>query len=139
MQMAATSVTAITKTGTSGLQRGTVGTSRTPPATKPDMQTSQADAGEVPFSCTSHPLGYDYRSRFGSCEVLRWFAGGTLFLARNHEGFVIIADESTLANRLGIAEMPEPISVYLFRSDYERMTYALRRGWWNVYRSAGTA
>jgi len=93
------------------------------------MKNSQADAGEVPFTCTSHRIGYDYRGRFGDCEVLKWFAGGTLFLAQNHEGFVIIADESTLARRLGAVEMPEPISVYIFPTDYARMTYALRRGW----------
>ena len=95
------------------------------------MQNSQADAGEVQFTCTSHPIGYDYCGRFGDCEILKWFAGGTLFLARNYEEFAIIADESTLARRLGAKEMPEPISVYLFPSDYARMTYALRRGWWS--------
>lgn len=95
------------------------------------MLTSQADAGEVPFTCTSHRIGYDYRFRFGPCAVLRWFAGGTLFLAQNHEGYAIIADESTLARRLGASEMPEPISVYVFSTDYARMTYALRRGWWS--------
>ncbi len=95
------------------------------------MQNTQADAGEVQFRCTSHPIGFDYCSRFGGCEVLKWFEGGTLFLAENHEGYAIIADESTLARLLGAKEMPEPISVYLFPTNYERMTYALRRGWWS--------
>ncbi|HYW30480.1 MAG TPA: hypothetical protein VE869_03155 [Gemmatimonas sp.] len=53
-----------------------------------------------------------------------------MFLAANHEGFVMVADESPLAKSLGEVEMPEPISIYRFESDYERMTYALRMGWW---------
>ena len=91
----------------------------------------QADAGEVSFTCTSHPIGYDFRARFGECQILRWFEGGALYLARNHEGFAIIADESTMASLLGTDEVPQPISIYLFPTDYARMTYALRRGWWN--------
>jgi hypothetical protein len=94
------------------------------------MSNRQADAGEVTFVCTCHPLGYDYRARFGDCRVLRWFSGGALYLAQNHEGYAIISDESPLASRLGRGEMPEPVSIYLFATDYARMTYALRRGWW---------
>jgi hypothetical protein len=100
------------------------------------MQNSQADAGEVPFTCTSHRIGFDFRARFGQCEILKWFEGGALYLARNADGYAIIADESALASRLGAHEMPEPISIYLFRTDYARMTYALRRGWWSGQRRA---
>ena len=100
------------------------------------MSYSQADAGKVPFVCTSHKIGYDYRSRFGQCTVLKWIPGGTVYLAENHEGFAIIADESPLAKTLGPTEMPEPISIYRFETDYARMTYALRLGWWTGYRAA---
>lgn len=94
----------------------------------------QADAGAGTFQCTSHPMGYDFRARFGECEILRWYAGGALYLARNHEGYALIADESALAASLGSHEVPQPISVYLFPDDYARMTYALRRGWWSGQR-----
>jgi hypothetical protein len=100
------------------------------------MLISHADEGKVPFLCTSHRIGYDFRSRFDSCTVLRWIPGGTVFLAEGAEGYAIVADESLLAKRLGEREMPEPISIYVFENDFERMNYALRLGWWTGQRAA---
>jgi hypothetical protein len=94
------------------------------------MQLSHADETRASCICTSHRLGYDYRARFGGCQILKRISGGTLYFASNHEGFAIIADESPLAARLGAKEMPEPISVYLFPTEQARMAHALRRGWW---------
>jgi hypothetical protein len=94
------------------------------------MQLSQADAGKVSCSFTSHPIGYDYRARFGRCLIVKRISGGTLYFANSDEGFAIIADESFLAARLGADEMPEPVSIYLFATETARMTHALRRGWW---------
>lgn len=94
------------------------------------MQLSQALEGRGTCTFSSHPIGYDYRARFGRCLILKRIYGGTLFFANNDEGFAIIADESFLAARLAARDMPEPISIYLFATEQDRMTHALRRGWW---------
>jgi len=93
------------------------------------MQLSQAHEGKVSCICTAYRIGYDFRARFGRCQVVKRIAGGTLFFASNHEGFAIIADESPLAARLGAKEMPQPVSVYLFATEHGRTAHALRRGW----------
>ena len=71
-----------------------------------------------------HPAGYDYRSRYSDLSMYRGFEGGSVYVARGENDWVIITSESTIleflsdVDRADLAE--KAVHIYSFTSQSER-------------------
>ena len=78
-----------------------------------------------------HPAGYDYRSRYSDLSMYRGFEGGSVYLAKGADDWVIITNESTMLDflseedREGLAE--SAVHIYSFTSQSKRDEFVAAR------------